>query len=67
VRALVDTFWSIDGHHDTFRARSHPIPAVFDCFSGYNVPEKSKHRNGQSAIFPPQHCSLSQMPFFDIC
>ena len=39
--ALVDIIWSIDGHHDTLNSRSCPIPALFHCFSGYNVPEKS--------------------------
>ena len=44
IRALVDTLWTIDGHHDTLRSRSYPISEVFGCFSGYNVPEKSKHQ-----------------------
>ena len=44
IRTLVDVFWSIDGHHDTFSSRTCPIPALFHCFSGYNVPENSKHR-----------------------
>ena len=26
VRALVDTLWTIDGHHDTLCSRSYPIP-----------------------------------------
>ena len=43
IRALVDTLWTIDGHHDTLHSKSCPISEVFSCFSGYNVPEKSKH------------------------
>ena len=30
--------------HLTQEAVSCPIPALLHCFSGYNVPEKSKHR-----------------------
>ena len=44
VKAIVDTLWLIDGHHDVFGERNLRIPACFSSFSGYNVPEMSKHR-----------------------
>ena len=36
--------WYLDGHHQTFADRSHPIPSIFKRFSGYNTPELAKHR-----------------------
>jgi hypothetical protein len=47
VRALCDTLWYIDGHHDVFRQRAIVIPSVFNPFQGYNCPEKTKHRKRQ--------------------
>ena len=44
LRAIVDSLWIIDGHHDVFASRSIEIPLVFHPFSGYNRPERSKHR-----------------------
>ena len=44
LRAIVDSLWIIDGHHDVFALRSIEIPSVFHPFSGYNLPERSKHR-----------------------
>ena len=47
VRALCDTLWYIDGHHDVFHQRAIVIPSVFNPFQGYNCPEKTKHRKRQ--------------------
>ena len=44
MSCLVEHFWCIDGHHHTLADRSHPIPAVFKDFSGYNKPESYKHQ-----------------------
>ena len=44
MKAMVDTLWLIDGQHDVFRSRDHPIPSTFHSFSGYNQPQLSKHR-----------------------
>lgn len=44
MKAMVDTLWLIDGQHDVFRSRDHPIPSTFQSFSGYNQPQLSKHR-----------------------
>ena len=41
---LRDVIWYIDGHHGAFENRSLPIPEAFKAFTGYNVPERSKHR-----------------------
>ena len=44
VQQLQETLWYIDGHHQSFADRSHPIPSIFKSFVGYNTPELSKHR-----------------------
>ena len=44
IKAVVDALWEIDGHHDVFKARSFSIPPAFHPFTGYNLPELSKHR-----------------------
>jgi len=67
VRALVDTLWTIDGHHDTLCSRSYPIPEFFSCFSGYNVPEKSNTESEPFKTFHVQHCNHVQMPFLCVC
>jgi hypothetical protein len=44
VTLLRDIFWYLDGHHHVFERVRCPISAVFGSFTGYNVPELSKHR-----------------------
>ena len=44
LNTLADALWMIDGHLETFASRSHAIPPEFARFSGYNVPEASKHK-----------------------
>ena len=44
VRTLQECLWYIDGRHANFEHHSSPIPDVFSRFTGFNVPEKSKHR-----------------------
>ena len=44
ITALRDCLWYVDGHHQTLADRSHPIPAIFEAFKEYNVPELAKHR-----------------------
>ncbi len=44
VSQLQESLWYLDGHHQTFADRSHPIPSIFKRFSGYNTPELAKHR-----------------------
>ena len=44
---MVDCLWYVDGHHDTLRKQSCPIPELFQRFVGYNTPEVSKHRKRQ--------------------
>ena len=34
--------WYVNGHHHTFADRYHPIPSLFEGFTGYNTPELSK-------------------------
>ena len=50
---LQEVLWYIDGHHNTLEARSCTIPSELQSFTGYNVPEKSKHRKRA-------HVNLSQ-------
>ena len=44
VSCLVDLLWYIDGHHEVFKNRFNTIPPSISQFSGYNIPEASKHR-----------------------
>ena len=44
ITDLSNTLWYIDGHHRVLSSRSCDIPKFFSNFTGYNRPEKSKHR-----------------------
>ena len=44
TKAIVDTLWQIDGRHNVFKSRDHPIPSSSYSFTGYNQPQPSKHR-----------------------
>ena len=44
ITDLSNTLWYIDGHHRVLSSRSCDIPNFFSNFTGYNRPEKSKHR-----------------------
>ena len=44
VKLLTDCLWHIDGHHDMLKKQSCPVPPIFGPFTGYNMPERSKHR-----------------------
>ncbi len=46
--ALTDCLWYIDGHTSCMESRSCKIPSEFRQFSGYNNPEKSKHRKREA-------------------
>ena len=48
IQTLKNVLWYIDGHHDTLKKQSQKIPGLFETFTGYNVPEKSKHRKRTS-------------------
>ena len=47
TKVMVDCLWYVDGHHETLRKQSCPIPQLFQQFVGYNIPEVSKHRKRQ--------------------
>lgn len=55
LKILTDLLWLIDGHHKSLKDQSCPIPVVFSSFTGYNVPERSKHRKGLLGIFQRSH------------
>ena len=46
VRMLSDVLWYIDGQHTKLSERSCEVPVIFtnSQFTGYNNPERSKHR-----------------------
>ncbi len=44
MKSLTDTLGYIDGHHESLKKQSCPIPEPFTRFTGYNTPELSKHR-----------------------
>lgn len=46
---MVDSLWYVDGHHDTLKKQSFPVPQFFQRFVGYNTPELSKHRKRRAS------------------
>ena len=44
VKVLVECFWYLDGRYHIFAKQGYSIPPVFSNFTGYNVPQASKHR-----------------------
>ena len=42
VKALRDTLWYVDGHHEAFSQWSTAPSSVFKTFKDYNCPEKNK-------------------------
>ena len=44
LSTLADALWVINGHLETLSDRNYTIPTEFSCFSGYNIPEASKHK-----------------------
>ncbi len=44
LKTIRDVLWYIDESYHLFSQRSTGIPQIFHTFTGYNVPEKSKHR-----------------------
>ena len=42
ITQLQQCLWYVDGYH-MFADRYHPIPSLFEGFTGYNTPELSKH------------------------
>jgi len=47
VKTLTEVLWYIDGHQETIKKQSFPIPDHFLKFVGYNAPELAKHRKRQ--------------------
>lgn len=44
INTLTESLWNLDGHAETLNSRGCGIPAMFEGFTGYNIPDKSKHR-----------------------
>ena len=38
------SYCGLYGHHGSLKDQSCPVPVVFSSYTGYNVPEYSKHR-----------------------
>ena len=69
VTALSEALWYVDGHFDTLRARACPVPSDFEQFSGYNQPERSKHRrriadNLSSAVLDSHSAILNKLAMY---
>ena len=47
VKTIVECLWYVDGHHEKLKRQSAAIPDYFGRFTGYNLPELSKHRKRQ--------------------
>ena len=43
IKVLVECLWYLDGCYHIFEKQGYVIPKIFTNFSGYNVPEASKH------------------------
>ncbi len=44
IGTVAEILWKLDGHAETLKNRGCGIPAMFEGFTGYNQPSKSKHR-----------------------
>ena len=44
VNTLTQIMWDLDGHHEVLARCSFGIPAELAHLSGFNVPEKHKHK-----------------------
>ena len=44
ITTLCDALWLVDGHWKKFADRAKPLPAMFEKFQGYNVPEAHKKK-----------------------
>ena len=64
LNTLRDALWYIDGSHATLIERSCNIPETFIQFTGYNQPEKHKHRKcAPSSMYREVLLSHSQALF----
>ena len=46
VKALRDTLWYVDGHHEMFSQQSTALPSIFKTFKDYNCPKKQSTLSG---------------------
>ena len=62
VKTVVECLGYVDGHHEKFKKQSAPIPDYFARFTGYNLPQLSKHRKRQSTNFSSSMLGLGGIP-----
>ena len=64
ILSLRNALWYVDGSHSTLNERSCEVPDIFSQFSGYNIPEASKHRKrSPSSLSREDLLALSQKLF----
>ena len=66
MNTLTETLWNLDGHAETLKSWGCGIPGMFEGFTGYNVPDKSKHRKRSHTNEYQKIVELSQ-GMFQIC
>lgn len=67
INTLTETLWSLDGHAETLKSRGCGIPGMFEGFTGYNVPDKSKHRKRSHTNLEYQKIVKLSQGMFQIC
>ena len=50
VKKVVECLRYVDGHHDKLKKQSAPVSDYFARFTGYNIPQLSKHRKRQNNL-----------------
>ena len=58
LKCIQDILWYIDGAHQLLSQRSRGVPEVFSNFTGYNIPEKSKHRKRSLTNFSSDQLNI---------
>ena len=67
INTLTETLWNLDGHAETLKSRGRGIPGMFEGFTGYNVPDKSKHRKRSHTNLEYQKIVELSQGMFQIC
>ena len=58
LKEFGDVLWYVDGYHETIAERAPKIPSLFSRYTGYNCPEKHKHRKRVLEICGHLNCAL---------
>ena len=67
IKTLTETLWNLDGHAETLKNRGCGIPDMFEGFTGYNKPGKSKHRKRPHTNLEYQKIVELSQELFQLC